>query len=136
MSTPYKQTDILLVDANIEEATVLEQSLEALNTNYIVDVVTGKEEAIEYLTGGEKNKPNIVIIESDDPKKLGLEIVEKIRTTSSLKKIKVLMVTPEYKEADIIACSQLDADYLVKPDDESKFLNYLNHRIMNLRRQI
>ncbi len=136
MSSAFKQTDILLVNANSNSLAQTESSLKEINPNYEIRTATGRDEAISFLHESVDTNPNVVIIDTADPSELGFKIIEEIRNSGDLKTIKTLLVSDHYDEAIIAKCSELDVDILRKSTAEGEFIEQLRAKINKLRRQV
>ena len=133
MASAFKQTDILLIDANAESLSQTKTSLTEINPNYVIDIAKGYDAAIAFLENPDNVTPNVAIIDSNDPKELGFRIIEALK---NLKKVKVLLVTSEYDSEILAKCGELDCDVIQKSTAQGEFMDQLRAKISKLRRPV
>jgi CheY-like chemotaxis protein len=120
---------IVLVEDNDDHAELVIRNLEAnCVANRIIRFVDG-ESALNFLfQRGEYGNsdvcftPNLILLDLRLPKVDGLEVLKEIKTSDSLRKIPVVVLTSSEAEKDIAkAYSNYVNSYLVKPLDFDKF---------------
>jgi len=120
---------ILLVEDNLDHAEMVRRSFEDNRVENIIDHVTDGEEALDYLhqRGGyadmAKHKhPHVVLLDLRIPKIDGLEVLDEIKSTESLKSIPVVVLTTSAADLDVSNAYKHHANsYLVKPIDINNF---------------
>lgn len=123
-----KEIDILLVEDN-EGDIVL--TMEALDDARILNKVYVKRdgaEALDFLYSTIENNPSelpdLILLDINLPKIDGKEVLHKIKTHPTLRKIPVVMLTTSSSEVDILESYNNHANcYIIKPVDLNKFFN-------------
>jgi CheY-like chemotaxis protein len=120
---------ILLVE---DDPRDLELTLVALERSQLANevvIVRDGEAALEYLTrSGEyasrnEGNPAVVLLDLKLPKVNGLEVLQTVRTTESLRSIPVVMLTSSHEESDVLRSYQLGVNaYVVKPVEFKQFV--------------
>jgi len=112
--------EILLVEDNIADIRLLEEIFKDLKINTKINVVEDGVQALNYLykTGKYKNaqKPDIVILDTNLPKKDGIEVLYEIKTDKNLKYIPTIVLTSSY-DTDVVEnmhCHYINC-YIAKP---------------------
>ena len=120
---------ILLVE---DDPRVLELTLVALERSQLANeviIVRDGEAALEYLQrSGEygdraEGNPAVVLLDLKLPKVNGLEVLQTVRSTESLRSIPVVMLTSSHEETDVLRSYQLGVNaYVVKPVEFKQFV--------------
>ena len=107
-----KEAKVVVVD-DVKSARVIVKSLlTQVGCNNVVDFESA-DKALDYM---KKNKVDLVISDWDMPGTQGLEFLEAIRSTPSLRKIPFIMVTStSAKQSVLKALNQGVTYYLIKP---------------------
>ncbi len=125
----YDKTCILLVE---DEKTHAELTIRAIrkagNSNKIITVEDG-EEALDYLFSRNKYedknlypKPGLILLDIKLPGIDGIEVLRKIKTDSSLKRIPVVILSTSERIEDINSAYDCYANsYLTKPVNARDF---------------
>jgi len=115
--------EILLVEDSEMDAEITIRALrKGKLANAIVHLTDGAQ-AIAFLFGtGQyagrniENKPKLIMLDLKMPKVDGIEVLRKIKSDASLKKIPVVMLTSSKEHPDVEKCYDLGANsYIVKP---------------------
>ncbi|MFX1409426.1 MAG: response regulator [Promethearchaeota archaeon] len=122
---------ILLVEDN---AADIRLTREVLQENKIVrrlDVVKNGVEAIEFLKKRGKysnvNRPNLIILDLNLPKRDGFYVLEEIKREEELKRIPVVILTVSDNRDDLIKAYDLHANcYVIKPLEMEEFYRIIN----------
>lgn len=124
---------ILLVE---DDARDLELTLLALEKSQLAnEVVVTRDgaQALDYLLRqGEyarrpEGNPAVVLLDLKLPKVNGLEVLETVRTTESLRSLPVVMLTSSQEESDLLRSYQLGVNaYVVKPVDFRRFVDAIS----------
>jgi CheY-like chemotaxis protein len=120
---------ILLVE---DDPSDLELTLAALAKSQLVNeviVARDDQEAIDYLRcegdGRTRNpgNPAVILLDLKLPKIDGLEVLETIRSSDTLKSIAVVMLTSSREEQDLVRSYALGVNaYVVKPVEVNEFV--------------
>jgi len=128
-----KPLDILLVEDNHAHAELVKRSFEQNRvSNRIIHVEDGQL-ALDYLlgqgeyAGSDVSLPHIVLLDLRLPKVDGLEVLQKIKTTETLQKIPVVILTTSSAEKDVAKAYEYHANsYIVKPMDYACFVSLMD----------
>jgi CheY-like chemotaxis protein len=110
---------ILIVEDNPADVLFLRHAMRTEGLEADVAVVHDGERAIEYLDeSGDKNRPDLVIIDINLPKLDGLEVLRKCRFSPSLAETKTLVLTSSDESSDHSRAALLGVNaYIHKPRD-------------------
>jgi CheY-like chemotaxis protein len=114
---------ILLVEDSPDDATLIQRAFRKTNLMNPVRLVQDGEEAIDYLKGtgafADRDRfplPVLLLLDIQLPRRTGLEVLEWIRTTPSLKRLPVVMLTSSKEQVDVNRAYDLGVNsYLTKP---------------------
>lgn len=131
----YEIIDILLVEDNPQDAELAIRALKKSNLSNNIFTVTDGAEALDFLYCKGKyegrqslNKPKVILLDLKLPKINGLEVLAKIKSDQSLKKIPIVVVTSSKEDPDIKEAYELGANsYVVKPVDFDKFIDSIQN---------
>lgn len=117
---------ILLVEDNPGDIRLTQEALKESQMEIHLDVVSDGEQAIEFLTKrgkyAEANRPHIILLDLNLPKKNGLEVLKEVKANESLKKIPIIVLTTSDADHDITKAYSLHANcYILKPVDFDDF---------------
>ncbi|EPR37468.1 response regulator receiver protein [Desulfovibrio sp. X2] len=113
---------ILVVDDEVHIRMLLEQTLEELEDDFGVDILTAGD-GVEGMGIISREKPNVVFLDIMMPKMNGYEVCRQVRSDPALSGVKIVLLTAKGQEAD--RKHGLDAGacmYLTKPFDPDKVL--------------
>jgi len=113
---------ILVVDDEVHIRMLLEQTLEELEDDHGVEILTASDglEGMEIIS---REHPEVVFLDIMMPKMNGYEVCRRVKDDPSLQDIKIVLLTAKGQEAD--KKHGLDAGahmYLTKPFDPDKVL--------------
>ena len=122
------EVEILLVEDNLNDAEMTIRALKKSVTQKIFHLKDGAA-ALDYFSGKGQfegrnlnNKPKVILLDLKMPKVDGIEVLEKIKSNESTKKIPVVVLTSSNQDPDIEKCYLLGANsYIVKPVDFESF---------------
>ena len=120
-----KGKNILLVEDNLADAKLTMVTIKENLPNVNLNIVTNGIEAIDFLTNVENNsnKPDLILLDINLPKKNGFEVLSEIKQNPFLKSIPVIMLTSSKADEDISLAYNLHANcYITKPLDFIKFV--------------
>ncbi len=125
---------ILVVEDNENDLELTMDALAEHNIANFIDIAKDGEEALDYLLKRGKFKtresgnPVVILLDLKLPKVGGLEALEQIKKTDSLKKIPVVILTSSKEESDIISSYSYGVNaYVVKPVEFDKFIEAIKH---------
>ncbi|HRV91130.1 MAG TPA: response regulator [Anaerolineae bacterium] len=118
--------DLLYIDDNPNDAQLLFRTLEKQRITSKYFLLKDGEEALEFFFGqlNDNNPlpmPKIVLLDIKLPKVTGFEVLQKLKSDHTTKKIPVIIFTSSNERQDLELAYQLGANsYLVKPDKYQK----------------
>ena len=125
-----KLKPILLVEDDSVDAMTVKRAMRDLQVNHSVIHSVNGEEAMNYLTSPDTEKPFVILLDLNMPKMSGIEFLKVMKTRPDLKTIPVIVLTTSKEKRDVLDSFELGAaGYMVKPVDYVKFVEILN-RIM------
>ena len=118
---------ILVVEDNKDDEVLLLRALNKNDVNNEVIICRDGAEAIDCLfneNNRKKCRPDLIILDLNIPKICGLEVLKKIKTEESTKKIPVVVLTTSVEKKDISESYRLNANsFIKKPIDFLEFTN-------------
>ncbi len=127
MNPDPKKYEILLVEDSPSDVLIIREALSEVVFNNNLVVVENGVAAVDYLScrGSYKGsqRPDLILLDINLPKKNGREVLSEIKCDPNLKKIPVVVLTTSNSRSDIEDAYQLNANcYVVKPIDFDKFI--------------
>jgi CheY-like chemotaxis protein len=127
--SPQRNSDILLVEDNPNDAELTLRALEKAHVANDIHVARDGAEALEFLFGkgayeGRTGSalPRVILLDLKLPKVDGLEVLRRVKGDERTKLIPVVVLTSSREESDLVASYHLGANsYIVKPVDSDKF---------------
>lgn len=120
-----REAPILLVEDNPDDEDLTRRAFERSNVANEMDVVRDGQQALDYLFGNgtpAKPAPALILLDLKLPKVDGLEVLKRIRESSSTKLIPVVILTSSAEQTDLIAGYDTGANsYVRKPVDFDQF---------------
>lgn len=125
-----KKIKLLLVEDNPGDVRLTQEALKESGANVDLSVVVDGEEALDFLFKRNKfenvERPDIVLLDLNLPKKNGLEVLEEIKENENLRTIPVLILTTSDAEHDILKGYNLHVNcFIIKPVDFDEFINVI-----------
>ena len=122
---------ILLVEDNAADIRLTKEVLQESKIVSSLDVVRDGVEAIEFLKRRGKysnaNRPNLIILDLNLPKRDGFHVLEEIKKHEELKRIPVVVLTVSDNKDDLIKAYNLHANcYVIKPLEMKEFYRIIN----------
>lgn len=122
---------ILLVEDNAADIRLTREVLQENKIVKSLNVVRDGVEAIEFLKKRGKysnvNRPNLIILDLNLPKKDGFYVLEEIKREEELKRIPVVILTVSDNRDDLIKAYDLHANcYVIKPLEMEEFYRIIN----------
>jgi len=113
---------IVIVDDEIHIRTLLEQSLEELEEDYDVEILTA-ENGQEGLEVVKETRPGLVLLDVMMPMMNGYDVCKAIRDDPDLTEVQVILLTAKGQEADRERGVEVGATrYMTKPFDPDELL--------------
>jgi DNA-binding response OmpR family regulator len=120
---------ILLVE---DDKRDLELTLVALERSQLANeviVVRDGAQALDYLmregefAGRDEGNPAVMLLDLKLPKVNGLEVLQRVRATASLRSMPIVMLTSSQEESDVVKSYELGVNaYVVKPVEFKQFV--------------
>ncbi|TIH15280.1 response regulator [Marinifilum sp. JC120] len=113
---------ILVVDDEVHIRMLLEQTLEELEDDYGVEVLTAEngEEGLDCIR---EERPDLVFLDIMMPYMNGYEVCQAVREDSGLSAVNIILLTAKGQEADRKHGLELGAErYMTKPFDPDEIL--------------
>lgn len=112
--------EILLVEDNAADILLTEEVLKDSKLRLKLNVVRDGVEAITYLRREGKyanaNKPDLILLDLNLPRKDGREVLKEVKTDDNLKSIPIVVLTTSDTDEDILNSYNLGANcYISKP---------------------
>jgi chemotaxis family two-component system response regulator Rcp1 len=119
--------EILLVEDNPGDVRLTQEALKESKMHNILNVVNDGVEAMEFLRRQGKftnvNRPDLILLDLNLPRKDGREVLDEIKSDNDLKRIPVVVLTTSKAEEDIIRMYTRQANcYITKPIDFDQFI--------------
>jgi CheY-like chemotaxis protein len=113
---------VLLVEDDPGDVVLIQEAFEHNKVRNRLHVVGDGVEAMRFLReGGER--PDLVLLDLNLPRKDGREVLEEIKTDPALRSIPVVVLTTSKAEEDILRSYDLHANaYVTKPVDFDRFI--------------
>ena len=113
---------IVIVDDEVHIRTLLEQSLEELEEDYDVEILTA-ENGQEGLDVIRESRPSLVLLDVMMPMMNGYDVCKAIRDDPDLSDVQVILLTAKGQEADRERGVEVGATrYMTKPFDPDELL--------------
>ncbi len=117
---------ILLVEDNPGDIRLTQEALKESQMDIHLDVVSDGEQALDFLF--KRNKyadavlPHIVLLDLNLPKRNGIEVLKEVKSSDTLKRIPIIVLTTSDADHDISKAYSLHANcYILKPVDFDDF---------------
>ncbi|MFO7726977.1 MAG: response regulator [Desulfonatronovibrio sp.] len=122
---------ILIVDDEVHVRMLLEQTLEELEEDYLVEIITSGDgaEALELIR---TEVPDLVFLDVMMPQMNGYEVCRVVSGEPGLEKVKIVLLTAKGQEIDRKQGLEHGAfKYMTKPFDPDEILE-MSRRFLNL----
>jgi CheY-like chemotaxis protein len=107
---------ILIVEDNPADAQILEMALERTGAPLQTVLMEDGVEALGYLTGGNPDRCNLVLLDLNLPRLSGFEVLDHIRSRDDLKGLPVVVMSGSADANDVDRCYRSGANsYICKP---------------------
>lgn len=128
-----KPINILLVEDTPSDVRLTQEALKDTDIKYELTVLYDGEAAIEYLLKCDGNRPDLILLDLNMPKKNGHEVLAEIKDKPNLVDIPVILLTVSQDEQDVLKALHLKMNYYVNKPITSEKLSVLIHAIQSLR---
>jgi len=96
------EVHILLVEDSHQDVELISLAIKEISDRIIIEVASDGDEALQFLYSVE-NKPTLILLDLNLPKKSGLEVLREIKRDSGLKTIPVIILTNSMSEDDVVS---------------------------------
>ncbi|MDO6436581.1 response regulator [Cyclobacterium sp. 1_MG-2023] len=126
-----ERLNILLVEDNEGDIFLISEALEELDLPLQISFAKDGREAVEFLSSchqlGNKQLPDLVLLDINLPFKNGQEVLKFIKGSDDLKRLPVIMLTTSSNQKDINESYTNHANsYIVKPFGSGGYQEILN----------
>ncbi len=122
---------VLLVEDNPADVRLTQEAFKDGKLLVDLEIVYDGVEAMAFLKQegefSDANRPDLILLDLNLPKKDGREVLEEIKADDNLKRIPVVILTTSQAEKDILRTYNSHANcYITKPVDFSQFLKIVH----------
>ena len=122
---------VLLVEDDPGDQELTRRALDLVASTIRLVVVSDGDEALEYLRGcadrsvaDPRRLPDLVLLDLNMPRVGGLRVLERMRESSALRRVPVVVLTTSDNEDDVEKCYELGVNsFLTKPRGFDEFAN-------------
>ena len=120
--------EILLVEDNPNDVRLTLHAFRKMNLANHIYVARDGAEALEYIFGNGEGEsavtcPRLILLDLKLPKVDGLEVLRRVKTDASTRRIPVVVLTTSREERDMVESYDLGVNsYIVKPIDFEQFV--------------
>lgn len=121
-----RKIEILLIEDNPGDVRLIREAFKDSHILGHLNAVPDGESALEYLGKITENtqRPDMIFLDLNLPKKNGLEVLKEIKTNPLLKSIPVVVLTTSNSEEHVYRSYHLSANcYITKPVEFEQFVN-------------
>ena len=114
---------VLLVEDDPGDVVLIEEAFEHNKVRNTLKIVGDGVEAMDYLRSQDSDRPDLVLLDLNLPRKDGREILGEIKADEDLRTIPVVVLTTSEADEDIARSYELGANaYVTKPVDFDRFI--------------
>jgi two-component system, chemotaxis family, response regulator Rcp1 len=121
---------ILLVEDSPSDVRLVREALKQAPLEVEITLARDGVEAMEQLQKSEAglvNRPDIILLDLNLPRKNGREVLAEVKASPKLKQIPVLVMTSSKADEDITQAYNLNANcYITKPSDLQDYVDVVN----------
>lgn len=115
---------VLLVEDDPGDVLLIREAFEDHKLSNTLLVAGDGVEALELLRNPETDRPDLVLLDLNLPRKDGREVLREIKADDTLRSIPVVVLTTSDAEEDILKSYDLHANaYVTKPVDFDRFID-------------
>lgn len=124
--TDHRRLGVLLVEDDPGDVLIAREALQAAKLDTRLDVVSDGVQAMEFLRKqgayADRERPDLILLDLNLPKKDGREVLAVIKADQVLKTIPIVVLTTSQAEEDVLRAYNLNANcYITKPVDFDQF---------------
>lgn len=117
---------VLLVEDDLGDVLLIREAFNEQKVGNVLSVVSDGVQALEYVRGegefAERERPDLILLDLNLPRKNGTEVLAEIKTDPELGTIPVIVLTTSEAEEDVLRSYQAHANaYISKPVDFDRF---------------
>ena len=121
--TPTRPIEILLVEDDPGDVVLIQEAFEHNKVRNRLRVVGDGVEAMQFLRDGDGERPDLILLDLNLPRKDGREVLAEVKGDADLRSIPVVVLTTSKAEEDILRSYDLHANaYVTKPVDFNRFI--------------
>ena len=114
---------VLLVEDDPGDVVLIEEAFEHNKVRNSLKIVGDGVEAMDYLRAPDSDRPDLVLLDLNLPRKDGREVLAEVKEDADLRTIPVVVLTTSEAEEDIARSYDLHANaYVSKPVDFDRFI--------------
>lgn len=126
-----KEIDVLLVEDDPGDIELTREGLKTSKMYINLNVVEDGVRALQYLRRegpyGAANRPDLILLDLNMPKKDGREVLKEIKADEKLRSIPVIILTTSDADMDIVKCYDFGANcYITKPVGFDAFIKVVH----------
>lgn len=119
-------TKVLLVEDSVPQIDMFKQAIEKVSHLELIHVAEDGEAAMRFLQMEDAERPDIVVLDLEMPKKSGFEVLKDIRRTDELKHLPVVIMTANSQSEKLFEAYRLGAnEFVTKPATLDELVNVL-----------
>jgi CheY-like chemotaxis protein len=114
---------VLLVEDDPGDVVLIQEAFEHNKVRNRLHVVGDGVEAMQFLRDGGGERPDLILLDLNLPRKDGREVLAEVKGDDKLRSIPVVVLTTSKAEEDILRSYDLHANaYVTKPVDFNRFI--------------
>jgi CheY-like chemotaxis protein len=114
---------VLLVEDDPGDIVLIQEAFEHNKVRNRLHIVHDGVEAMEFLRDGGPERPDLILLDLNLPRKDGREVLAEVKGDPELRAIPVVILTTSKAEEDILRSYHLHANaYVTKPVDFNRFI--------------
>ena len=115
-------TNVLLIDDDHDDHEFFVEAVRDLDTSIQCSSMFDSEEALKFLKGDHRQKPDIIVLDTNMPKLNGRQILAEIKSDPNLNSIPVVMYSSFFSDRDNDEFTRMGVTrYLTKPSKLGDF---------------
>jgi CheY-like chemotaxis protein len=120
---PSRPIVVLLVEDDPGDVVLIQEAFEHNKVRNHLHVVGDGVEAMEFLRREDGERPDLILLDLNLPRKDGREVLAEVKGDPALRSIPVVVLTTSKAEEDILRSYDLHANaYVTKPVDFNRFI--------------